>query len=335
MNKLNRINCFIYFIAITILFNHNKSYGNDDLRKQILSQYSKAYSNLIHYYTNIDFKLLEESYLGKDLIQVTTLEGKFNLYNYIYTQQSRLIKASTKDIIQNYADTIFGGNQKYGFKLSRRNNVYVLLNINLYNIDRDIDRDINNFTLSLYAPLADTSHARTLLDILEDVETTYISFEDAIFHGLNTKKLTLEISYINFVTKKKDRSKVNYHLLPERNWICIGSTYTSMKSNLYVDNYIEYESHNDYPIPIKIEQMIFNNRDQGVPERWYKATVSKYERMRRWDASECTLSAFGLPEPVGLERPVRWWLWAGVAGVLLILLGAVFFLLAHRRRQAE
>jgi hypothetical protein len=49
---------------------------------------------------------------------------------------------------------------------------------------------------------------------------------------------------------------------------------------------------------------------------------------------EFTLSAFGLPEPLGVQRPTRWWLWTSIVGVLLIILGAVCFRLSQRRRHA-
>jgi hypothetical protein len=42
------------------------------------------------------------------------------------------------------------------------------------------------------------------------------------------------------------------------------------------------------------------------------------------DESEFTLSAFGLPEPQGIgweKKSSRWWLWAGVAGGALLVLG--------------
>ncbi|MEJ5276058.1 MAG: hypothetical protein WHU94_09120 [Thermogemmata sp.] len=48
---------------------------------------------------------------------------------------------------------------------------------------------------------------------------------------------------------------------------------------------------------------------------------------------EFTLSAFGLPEPVGVEweRPVRWYLWLMLAGVVCLVAGGVFYWLSRRR----
>lgn len=50
---------------------------------------------------------------------------------------------------------------------------------------------------------------------------------------------------------------------------------------------------------------------------------------------EFTLSAFGLPEPPGIRRPVPWYLWAAVAGLLLLGAGAIFRYLKYRSTQTS
>ncbi|MEM4721704.1 MAG: hypothetical protein QXT73_06570 [Candidatus Methanomethylicaceae archaeon] len=52
---------------------------------------------------------------------------------------------------------------------------------------------------------------------------------------------------------------------------------------------------------------------------------------------EFTLSAFGLPEPVGVEweRPVRWYLWLTLAGMVCLVAGGVFYWLSRRRAGGE
>ena len=49
---------------------------------------------------------------------------------------------------------------------------------------------------------------------------------------------------------------------------------------------------------------------------------------------EFTLSAFGLPEPPGLEQPVvrSWYLWAALAGVVCLVVAGLFGWLARRKR---
>ena len=83
-----------------------------------------------------------------------------------------------------------------------------------------------------------------------------------------------------------------------------------------------------YPIIVNHKYYRTDKPDEGITKEF---ELDEVERLPQDE--EFTLTAFGLPEPVGLERPVRWWLWTGVAGVLLIIVGAVFFRLAQRRRR--
>jgi hypothetical protein len=48
-----------------------------------------------------------------------------------------------------------------------------------------------------------------------------------------------------------------------------------------------------------------------------------------------TLSAFGLPEPPGVEwkRPIPWWVWVAGAGTVLLIAGAIFRWLKGRNVQ--
>jgi len=51
---------------------------------------------------------------------------------------------------------------------------------------------------------------------------------------------------------------------------------------------------------------------------------------------EFTLSAFGLPEPPGVEwkKPTPWWLWVGGAGIACLVLGGLFYWLKARAARA-
>jgi hypothetical protein len=111
----------------------------------------------------------------------------------------------------------------------------------------------------------------------------------------------------------------------------------------------------DYKGIIKFEVLEFAQSENGLAyaKRVRKVgefpgndgSLSKYEILIDADLKflsgrqlpsdeEFTLSAFGLPEPLGVQRPTRWWLWTSIAGVLLIVVGAVCFRLSQRRRHA-
>jgi len=73
---------------------------------------------------------------------------------------------------------------------------------------------------------------------------------------------------------------------------------------------------------------------KGLPANNKWANREEYdldEPVRLPDDEEFTLTAFGLPEPSGVEgkRPTRWYLWVGLAGIGCLVLSAVF---AWRKR---
>jgi hypothetical protein len=91
---------------------------------------------------------------------------------------------------------------------------------------------------------------------------------------------------------------------------------------------------NDFPLITRI-----SNRFEGTVQgtKMQVDTIYDFELVERDDVpdSEFTLSAFGFPEPFGLEasRSKRnWYLWAGGAGILLIVL-AVLIRWRHTRTQ--
>jgi hypothetical protein len=78
-----------------------------------------------------------------------------------------------------------------------------------------------------------------------------------------------------------------------------------------------------FPVLTRIE---FDTGNSGEGKMQIKV-IREFQLMERdgIPESEFTLSAFGLPEPVELQGPrsqTRWYLWAGVAGILCLALGA-------------
>jgi hypothetical protein len=62
-----------------------------------------------------------------------------------------------------------------------------------------------------------------------------------------------------------------------------------------------------------------------------EATLSRPARLPADE--EFTLSAFGLPEPPGIRRPVAWNLWAALLGVLFLVAGGILRYVRQRRAR--
>ncbi|GIW85243.1 MAG: hypothetical protein KatS3mg107_0903 [Gemmataceae bacterium] len=123
---------------------------------------------------------------------------------------------------------------------------------------------------------------------------------------------------------------------PSRKWcLCraeIRSQYLGDKGPKDVSEVVVVEARvgkSGYPIPVRWTLQ----NDAGVVTSEYDLRDEGGGPLER----EFTLSAFGLPEPVGVEweRPVRWYLWLMLAGVVCLVAGGVFYWLSRRRASGE
>ena len=90
------------------------------------------------------------------------------------------------------------------------------------------------------------------------------------------------------------------------------------------------------PVPKRIISV--NDQKRSTGERLQVETVMEFdlfEPSRLPRDKEFSLSAFGLPEPLGVSwSRTPWYLWVGLAGILFLLVGAGFYWLKRRREAA-
>jgi hypothetical protein len=121
---------------------------------------------------------------------------------------------------------------------------------------------------------------------------------------------------------------------PQRSWVIreldVQMQWTAeLKAALAVT--YEYEEARDgFPIPKRVIQK-YTKLFTKPPDR-FENTFAFDLKEADVPESEFTLSAFGFPEPGGLRRPRRWYLWAAIIGVVCLSLAA---LLHWRARRAE
>jgi len=63
------------------------------------------------------------------------------------------------------------------------------------------------------------------------------------------------------------------------------------------------------------------------PEEGFDSEMRREFNLKEADVPErdFTLSAFGLSEPGGVQRPTRWYLWAAILGIGCLIVAALFF----------
>jgi hypothetical protein len=124
---------------------------------------------------------------------------------------------------------------------------------------------------------------------------------------------------------------------PRRYWCLRGCELSSKYSNADAKIRMEVELQerfDDFPVPRRITVTSQQVREGNERLRTvWETEYDLYEPSRFPPEEEFTLSAFGLPEPVGVawERPVRWYVWLVVVGVACLLAGGVFYGLSRRR----
>ena len=130
---------------------------------------------------------------------------------------------------------------------------------------------------------------------------------------------------------------------PENHW-CIRSVdyiYYNVKGKEGVYNLpkrmsIEYGPHIDgMPVPRLVTEVREYPPESGLAGIVTdKSFISGVQKTGTVSEDQFTLSRFGLPEPPGLEwkRPIRWYLWVGLAGIVCLILGEGFR--RFRRRKA-
>jgi hypothetical protein len=237
-------------------------------------------------------------------------------------------------------------NSQYAFQLGRRKPqaswfvAEIIVNGDKSKIIERIDRSIaisSGRLVSLFYTDLRTLIKQATFRIMDIKPISYNGRECVELHFDNTHEVGIKGKL--FVPEQRGKLILD----PNRFWTLCSAEIVSIYLSDQ-DKYKEYpenisivtrDSKSGFPIIIKYTYKILEPTVDKILESTIENEYELDEVKRLPRDEEFTLSAFGLPEPVGLERPVRWWLWAGVAGVLLMVVGAVFFRLAHRRRQAE
>lgn len=123
---------------------------------------------------------------------------------------------------------------------------------------------------------------------------------------------------------------------PQRYWCLRGYDVVGMHGDMRMSRKVEIDivdSPSGFPIPRRKVQIGESILQGGI--RDYGQVLTELEErdpLPLPDDREFTLTAFGLPEPPGVEwkKPTPWYLWAGLAAVVCLILGAVFAWLKRR-----
>lgn len=175
-----------------------------------------------------------------------------------------------------------------------------------------------------------------LIDIFHNPQFHLINSREVQVDGENLIELSFDYSH---QTKPRESPMQGGILVldPQRFW-CIRSfnvrtTSSNGGQGTWSHKIVELgEVEGSFPVP---KRAVFLNESVSADGKRYK---------QNWDyefdlhfprklpkEAEFTLSAFGLPEPPGFDRPIRWHLWLGLLGIACLSLGAY---LRYKKRRA-
>lgn len=241
---------------------------------------------------------------------------------------------------------VYGYNPRYTFRLrSVADRGWSVISVHVGDPSTDpAARTIRNF-LELHAKLGGIGcripHGlEPLAKYVRGPTTRVISVTPTSWKGDEVVMVKLDIPP---ASKGDDvRSIVSMHE-PNRKWRTLRTIVTGERS--LEGKFESFELTTDYEYaPGPDNLLIRTPEDQVFKDANGNSTTVKVERtfeMKRLkslpDTSEFTLSAYGLPEPVGVEWPRRrsGWLWFAWAAAGCVVIAVVFLVLRHRaaRRQ--
>ena len=280
------------------------SEGDRELKETFIHLYGPHAEAIQRYYTNVHVK-----YSFTHSNQTKHVEGKYNFRNYLLESRSAFGSRSLEC-----------RNPRYSFRLHIEDNRVNIMDLTIHDAANEPP------LCTLCVPFADPERKLTYLEMAHNEETEFIALRDLIWQNKPVKELQIRFVRIHPVSRKPLRVIQGYFFSPQENWICCGWRSYPPQDPTYVEEVYYYgpQGGEPFPVPRRIEKWIRNVKN---PEKSICLIVTEITDFRRASApfpdTDFTLSAFGLPEPPGLEwkRPTPWYLWVGLAGIVCLALG--------------
>jgi hypothetical protein len=126
---------------------------------------------------------------------------------------------------------------------------------------------------------------------------------------------------------------------PRRCWVLREFEIAGRRGTLHLSRKVEIDvvdSSSGFPIPKRVIEMNDYTLQDGTHDRAKlirELDLTDPDPLP--DQQEFTLTAFGLPEPPGVDwkKPTPWWLWGAGAGIASIIIAGLFGWLRARRRE--
>ena len=226
--------------------------------------------------------------------------------------------------------SVFGANKRYEFEIAvAPNNKTVLRSTRLLGSGQ------YPLTQPLMAPIMDITTNRPIIDVVRDPHTRVISLGPAQYHGQRVEELVLETTGYPGVSQRRVRVECRYYFRRDRSWLCVGqrTAFLETEDGAWAETRVEHDGSAPLPAIKRIHYIFAPSRD-GRQRQDQLFDVLRFRRSGEIPAAAFRLTAFGLPEPPGVEweEPIPPVHWAVAIGIGLIVIGVGVF--GYFRRRA-
>jgi hypothetical protein len=295
------------------------------VREEFLRHYEPHAERIQHYYSNIQLKYRDKTFAGHGLTVFSSGEAKYDLLRFVFiieTGTSRTGEPPTKT-----TKKVYGRNGAYAFQLQQKEqDPYVVTGVTIH-------RGSGDESLAPFnGAYADINLAQqSFLEMARhNTSVRFIGCDDCVWQGKSMKELKIEW------TGKKSSYATGYYLSPEDGWICCGKWQQQLGSgSKYREQVWHYAARHgeEFPAIQQIESWEKDRRDPANSKLANVCDITDFKHCAPFPDSDFKLSAFGFPEPQGLEGPKssKIWLWLLLAAVAAAALYVVFARLKRRQ----
>lgn len=309
--------------------------GSSSAREQFLEQYQPHAEALERAYTNIKMKWTITISSSNGVVQISSVETKYNRSNMLFRSISgkQFVQATGKILSESSGGNIEGQNDRYAFDLrSKPENQYVVRSVEMHTPNQ------RPFLCYVTVPFADPHSVRqTYLEMARDDANQILAFEDCQWQDQPMKELQVRYSATNMSTKKPMGVTGGFYFSPAERWICRGKWFVlDVEPNIVYEDRYDYEPRpgEEFPALKRIEE-IEKDQKKKTSRRANVMEITEFERCPPFADADFRLTAFGLPEPQGVQWPTppKTWLWLVLAGVVVGLLAGLFTWLKRRHTR--
>ncbi len=264
--------------------------------------------------------------------QETIYKVRYDHNHYLYTNEgSTFTGGKPGDAPKQTAPSISVRNRQYVFTLKVKSpNEYAIRKATIF---ADGSVDPNDETLCLLCfPYADPFLRLTYLEMVADSEHTVVDFSDTKWRdGRPVKELKVRREFRRPGSQEKVSYISSHFFDPANGWVCVGNRVQGENGSVSGEVF-EYESAGESLPAIKHWES-WTKEGNGPEIRWLYNDMLEFRRAPDLSEKEFRLSAFGLPEPMGVrwEKPTPRYIWFVLGSAAFGVLAVVFRYLARRR----